>query len=99
MAKTFRGKICGEYLDAIASGKRTFDLRLDAGQNPGDVLILMEWDGTQYTGRWVKCKITYVLRDCAECGLNPHYCVMGINVLFADLDSFSDLEERYGFGD
>jgi hypothetical protein len=57
-------KIWIKYFDAILSGKKTFELRLDDYQyKEGDVLNLREWDPEKksYTGRSIKKEITYVL--------------------------------------
>jgi len=56
-------KIWPEYFDAVFSGKKKYELRLnDFEVNEGDVLILEEWDPkTQtYSGRSVEKKVTYV---------------------------------------
>ena len=56
-------KIWPEYFDAILSGKKKFELRLNDFQvNEGDVLLLEEWDPVtkMYTGRNIEKKVTYV---------------------------------------
>jgi len=56
-------KILPEYFQFILEGKKTYDFRLgDCEYNPGDVLILKEWDPKteQFTGRVLEKKITYV---------------------------------------
>ena len=56
-------KIWPEYFDAIASGKKKFELRLnDVDTREGDTLVLREWDPNmgQYTGRKLQKKVTYV---------------------------------------
>ena len=56
-------KILPEYFEAIALGKKKFELRLnDFKVKEGDTLVLQEWDGTQYTGRELKKQVTYVLK-------------------------------------
>jgi len=58
-------KIHPGYFEAVASGKKKYELRLnDFEVNEGDVLILEEWDPeTQaYTGRKTEKKVTYVGR-------------------------------------
>ncbi len=58
-------KVLPEYFDKIASGEKTFELRLaDWECNPGDTLLLREWnaDTKDYTGREVEKKVTYVLK-------------------------------------
>ncbi len=56
-------KILPEYFEAIYSGKKNYELRLnDFEINEGDVLILEEWDKNinNYTGRKVEKTVTYV---------------------------------------
>ncbi len=58
-------KIWPEYFDAIVSGKKKFELRLnDFDVAEGDKLILEEWDPKtkEYTGRKIEKKVTYVLK-------------------------------------
>ena len=54
-----------EFFQAIVDGEKTFELRLNNFEcQPGDVLILREWDSEtqQYTGRVLEKKVGYVLR-------------------------------------
>jgi len=56
-------KIWSEYFDAVASGKKKYELRLnDFKVKEGDVLVLEEWNPKtrSYTGRSVEKKVTYV---------------------------------------
>jgi len=56
-------KILPEYFEAIASGKKKFELRLnDFEINEGDTLLLEEWspENKSYTGRSIEKKVTYV---------------------------------------
>jgi len=56
-------KIWPEYFDAVASGKKKYELRLnDFEVNEGDILVLEEWDPKtkEYTGRKIEKKVTYV---------------------------------------
>ena len=51
------------YFEAILSGKKNYDLRLnDFDIKEGDVLVLEEWDpeSKEYTGRKIEKKVTYV---------------------------------------
>lgn len=60
---TIRKKIWPDYFDAIASGKKKYELRLnDFEAHEGDVLLLEEWDPKtkQYTGRRTEKTVTYV---------------------------------------
>ena len=52
-----------ELFEAVLSGKKNFDLRLnDFDVNEGDTLILEEYDPKtqEYTGRKIEKKVTFV---------------------------------------
>lgn len=58
-------KIWSEYFEAILSGKKKYELRLnDFEINEGDTLILEEWNPEikDYTGRKAEKKVTSVSR-------------------------------------
>lgn len=58
-------KTLPEFFEKILSGEKTFELRLaDWSCQPGDTLILREWDSQtkQYTGRKIEKQITFVLK-------------------------------------
>ncbi len=58
-------KIWPESFEAVQSGKKNFELRLqDFNIQEGDTLILEEWDPQtkQYTGRSLEKKVGYVLK-------------------------------------
>lgn len=60
---TIKKKIWPGYFDAITSGKKKFELRLnDFNVDEGDILLLEEWDPKtkEYTGRKVEKKVTFV---------------------------------------
>lgn len=60
---TIKKKIWPSYFDAVKSGKKNFELRLnDFRVKEGDTLLLEEWDPKteKYTGRSIKRKVTYV---------------------------------------
>ena len=49
----------------MAAGTKTFELRLaDFECNPGDTLVLREWDPDKkaYTGRSLEKEVTYVVK-------------------------------------
>jgi len=61
--KIIKKKIWPEYFEAVKSGKKTFELRLnDFEVKEGDILALEEWDPKtkNYTGRKIEKKVTYV---------------------------------------
>jgi len=56
-------KIWPEYFEAVKSGKKKFELRLDDFDiQEGDTLVLEEWDpkARTYTGRSIEKKVMYV---------------------------------------
>lgn len=58
-----RKKTWPNYFEAVASGKKNFDLRLnDFDITAGDTLVLEEWDPETkaYTGRKLEKKVTFV---------------------------------------
>ena len=58
-------KIWPEFYEKIADGTKKFEIRLgDFVCNPGDTLVLREWDPAtkQYTGRDIEKEVTYVLK-------------------------------------
>lgn len=72
-------KILPEYFDPVVSRAKKFELRKDdRGFKVGDLVLLKEWDGSEYTGRQAGIFIiTYILRDCEEYGLKDGYCIIG----------------------
>jgi len=60
---TIKKKIWPEYFEAVASGKKKYELRLcDFEIHPEDLLVLEEWDPKrrEYTGRSFQAKVTSV---------------------------------------
>jgi len=60
---TINKKIWPEYFEAVSSGKKKFEFRLnDFEIKEGDTLVLEEWDPKikEYTGRKIEKKVTYV---------------------------------------
>lgn len=58
-------KILPEYFEAVLSGKKKYELRLnDFDVAEGDTLVLEEWNPAtkMYTGRSVERRVTYVGR-------------------------------------
>lgn len=56
-------KIWPEYFEAVLSGKKKYELRLDDFEvKEGDTLFLREWDPKtkEYTGREIEKKVIYV---------------------------------------
>lgn len=58
-------KVVPEFFKDLKSGVKTFEVRLNRFRcNPGDVLILREWNPKkkEYTGRFIERKVGYVLK-------------------------------------
>lgn len=58
-------KVWPEFFEKVLSGEKTFELRLaDWDCQPGDILILKEWDPKlkQCTGRQIEKIVTYRIR-------------------------------------
>jgi len=53
-----------QFFMEVAIGAKTFEVRKDdrGGFNPNDILILAEWNGEGETGRYLKARVTYVLK-------------------------------------
>ena len=74
--KVIRKKIHPEYFRAVRAREKNFEIRVDEDDiQVGDLLILQEWDGV-YSGEKLRRCVKYVLRDCAELGLMPGYCII-----------------------
>lgn len=80
--KNVKKQILPKYFRDVSMGIKTFELRKDEDDiQPGDVLDLLEWEDDEYTGRNMRCVVTYVLRDCPEYGLMEGYCIIGIEAV------------------
>ena len=72
-------KILPEYFEAVSSGNKRFEIRKDdRNYQVGDHILLCEWDGKEFTGRFMSIdSIKYILRDCPDYGLKDGYCIFG----------------------
>ena len=79
MGKRIEKKILPEYYMSVRRREKTFELRKDdSDYQAGDILVLREWDGTQYTGKKLTREITYILRNVPGYGLQEGYCILAI---------------------
>lgn len=79
MMQVHQVKCWMRYFPAIADGIKNFDLRKDdRGYNVGDEIVFEEYQLStkEYTGRVVRRRIKYILRDFE--GLFPDYCILGL---------------------
>lgn len=76
------------YFNAIVSGNKTFEVRLnDRDFEVGDILILMEYMENSidpiasYSGRAVARKVSYMLgHNEMPLAISPGYCVLGLSI-------------------
>ena len=73
-------KIKPEYYKDIECGVKTFELRKnDRDFKVGDVLMLIKLDNEgNETDQVMRAKVTYILKDCPEYGLQEGYAILGI---------------------
>ena len=77
-------KILPKYYAAVWLGDKRFELRKnDRNYQEGDILLLREWDGKGYTGRYFSKFVDYVLEsteenDLSEYGLKKGFCILGL---------------------
>ena len=80
MAQIHDLKTLPEYYAAVDKGVKTYELRFDdRNYAVGDMLILREWTGTEYTGRKISATITHILKDCGF-GLAEGYVILSIKL-------------------
>lgn len=94
--QTHKLKTRGLYFDAVESGEKTFEVRLnDRAFQKGDILELQRLDETgHYTtppGRRfgkvsIKRRVTYLLQG-GQFGIEPRYCVLGLGPVEREDDS------------
>ena len=72
-------KILPNYFEAVLSGRKPFEVRStkDRTFEEDGFLKLREYDGKDYTGRWLLVRITYVLAG-GQYGIDPDFAVLGI---------------------
>lgn len=77
-------KVVPEYFEALAEGKKGFEIRKDdRDYKEGDNLVLEEYnpETREYTGRCLTRKIIYVLRNAEQYGLREGFCILQIEKL------------------
>lgn len=72
-------RIEGSMYNAIASGEKTFELRKnDRDFRVGDILVLRDYDGNDYTGRWRRMLVTHLTDGARSGALVPGYVCMAL---------------------
>ena len=77
-------KVVPEYFEALAEGKKGFEIRKDdRDYKEGDNLVLEEYnpEKREYTGRALTRRIIYVLRNAEQYGLREGFCILQIDKL------------------
>lgn len=87
--KTHELKIDPQYFEAIADGRKTFEIRKnDRNYKVGDRLVLREYDSSifkcahtcdchRYTGKEIKCAVSYI----TDFELKEGFVCMGIKII------------------
>jgi hypothetical protein len=71
------------YFQAVRDGRKTFEVRKhDRPFEVGDILLLLCYDpiGQEYSGASCEVVVRYILEG-GKFGIEPGYCVMGIEKL------------------
>jgi hypothetical protein len=72
-------KTSSSMFNAIASGEKTFELRLnDRDFRVGDILVLRDYDDNIYTGRWRRVRVTHLTDGSRSGALVAGYVCMAI---------------------
>lgn len=70
-----------EFFARLVARKKRCELRRDdRGFRVGDTLVLREYDPALrgYTGNATTVKVTDIIRDVPQFGLEPGYCILSI---------------------
>lgn len=77
-------KMWPEPFRLVRSGQKTFELRRDdCGFKVGDTLSLGEFDPVteQFSGECERRRISSVLRNAPELGLQPGFCILSLTMV------------------
>lgn len=76
-------KIQSKYFFDILLNNKRFEIRKnDCNYQVGDKVKLVRYDGTQQVGsnNYIIVKITYILKDIPQYGLDKDYCIFGFRI-------------------
>ena len=74
-----------QYFEQTLKGKKSFEIRLnDRNFQVGDIVVLKEWDGAEYSGRELTGEIVYILSDDFV-GLTKDYVVLSLRFEFSEM--------------
>ena len=87
MGKLHIKKIQHKYFEDILENGKNFEIRKnDCDYQVGDFVSLVEYDGEILTNNSIFVKITYVLKDIPEYGLDKDYCIFGFKIIWKEKD-------------
>lgn len=70
------------HFEAILQRGKKFEIRKnDRAFKVGDLLLLSEEEAPQGSELMLACRVTYILEDCSEFGLDPAFCIMSFDIL------------------
>lgn len=70
------------YFNDILSKRKTFEIRKnDRDYQLGDLIHFVHYNGDEFINSTEVFKITYILKDVSEYGLDKDYCILGIKEL------------------
>ncbi|MBR5355319.1 MAG: DUF3850 domain-containing protein [Lachnospiraceae bacterium] len=88
-------KILPKWFEDVAHGLKNFEIRKnDRDYKVGDILILKEFDGQNYTGRFAKFRVGYIYYGNGEYGVEEGYCIMGL-LPYNKILPFSEWLKKY----
>ncbi|MCM1104699.1 MAG: DUF3850 domain-containing protein [Clostridium sp.] len=77
-------KIEPRYFQDIIDDRKCFEIRKnDRDFREGDILFLREYNNGKYTGREIRCIVSYVLKNVD--GLADGYAILSICITFEKL--------------
>lgn len=72
-------KIAEKGFKEVVEGRKCFEVRKnDCGYQVGDLVVMKEYVDGNYTDRFVRVRITYILENIP--GIEKGYCVWGFAV-------------------
>ena len=71
-----------DYFEMVKAGEKHFEVRrYDRNFQPGQTLLLREWDpgSKEYTGRQVERRISFMRTAGSMIGIEKGYCILGLD--------------------
>jgi len=79
-------KTIPNYFKSLENEDKNFEIRkFDRPFRVGDEIVLQEWTKeTQYTGKEIRRKVSYVFQNEPSMGLKPGFCILGLKTFDAE---------------